>query len=145
MRSAKFGLDGLPVVPACDKNAIGMGGKAIDLNARSPFGGKLGTDLAAQGGVANENGGPAFRRQFGKILLGEILLGESLLRWASGELGEDVTQFVEEGGLVLRGVRHGNAFGLVEVDSGFLAGWGKFEAGEVVESVGGAVDVCAGV
>ena len=56
-----------------------------------------------------------------------------------------MAKFVEEGWLVLRGVRHGDALGLVEMNSCFLAGWGKFEAGKVVESVGGAVGVCTGI
>ena len=56
-----------------------------------------------------------------------------------------MAQLVEEGGLVLGSVGHGDAFGLVEVDSSFLARRGKFETGEVVKSVGGAVGVCAGV
>ena len=37
-----------------------MGWQAIDLDTRSPFGGELGTDLTAQGSVANENNSPAF-------------------------------------------------------------------------------------
>ncbi len=107
-----------------------MIGGTIDLDAGAPFGGELGTDLGAQRSVADEDNGPAFETVFGLVV---------------GELGEDMAEFFQESRLVLGSVGHGDAFGLIQVDAGFLTRWCEFETGEVVESVGGAVGVGAGV